>query len=204
MTRFGAVTTTCFALLAIGGPAIVPPAPRLIWNATASTPIGLYALRPIGRLHAMELLAVRPPEPIANFLSRGGFLPKGAPLLKHVMGLPGQTVCRTGDAITVDGIAAGDARDRDHLGRPLPNWSGCRTLQPGEVFLMNPAVPDSLDGRYFGPLPSTSIAARAVPLWTDEDDDGRFVWRAATDLNPALNPPTREAFHGANRSVHPR
>ena len=51
----------------------------------------------------------------------------------------------------------------------------------GEIFLMNPTVPDSLDGRYFGPLPVTSIVARAVPLWTDETGDGRFVWRAATD-----------------------
>ena len=38
-----------------------------------------------------------------------------------------------------------------------------------------------LDGRYFGPFPTTSIVARAVPLWTDEAGDGRFVWRAATD-----------------------
>ena len=51
---------------------------------------------------------------------------------------------------------------------------------PGDVFLMNPGVPDSLDGRYFGPLPASSIIGRAVPLWTDEGDDGRFVWRAAT------------------------
>jgi type IV secretory pathway protease TraF len=46
---------------------------------------------------------------------------------------------------------------------------------------MNPTVPDSLDGRYFGPLPVASIVARATPLYTDEDGDGRFVWRAATD-----------------------
>ena len=45
---------------------------------------------------------------------------------------------------------------------------------------MNPGVPDSLDGRYFGPLPASSIIGRAVPLWTDEGHDGRFVWRAAT------------------------
>ena len=44
-------------------------------------------------------------------------------------------------------------------------------LRPGEVFLMNPTVPDSLDGRYFGPLPAASIVARAV-LWTDEAGDG--------------------------------
>ncbi|MEI9986597.1 MAG: S26 family signal peptidase [Aliidongia sp.] len=180
MTRFGYVMATYFAMLGIGGLAFVHPVPRLIWNATASTPTGLYALRPVGQLHALELVAVRPPEPVASFLADGGFLPKGVPLLKHVMALPGQTVCRTGDAVTVDGITVGYARERDHLGRTLPAWSGCRTLRPGEVFLMNPTVPDSLDGRYFGPFPTSSIVGRAVPLLTDEDGDGRFEWRAST------------------------
>lgn len=181
MTRFSYVMTTYFALLGIGGLAFVHPAPRLIWNATASTPTGLYVLRPVEQLHAMELVAVKPPEPVASFLADGGFLPRNVLLLKHVMALPGQTVCRTGDAITVDSIAVGEAHDCDHLGRPLPSWSGCRTLRPSEIFLMNPRVPDSLDGRYFGPLPITSIVARAVALWTDEGDDGRYVWRATAD-----------------------
>jgi conjugative transfer signal peptidase TraF len=180
MTRFGYVLTTYFAMLAVGVLALFHPAPRLIWNATASTPTGFYALRPAGQLRALELVAVRPPEPIASFLADGGFLPKGVPLLKHVIALPGQSVCRVGDAVTVDHVEVGAARDRDHLGRPLPRWSGCHTLSASEVFLMNPTVSDSLDGRYFGPLPVTSIVARAVPLWTDEAGDGRFVWRAAT------------------------
>lgn len=181
MTRFGYVMSTYFAMLGVGALALFHPAPRLVWNATASTPTGLYALHPVGRLAALELVVVRPPEPIASYLADGGFLPKGVPLLKHVMALPGQTVCRTGDVVTVDHVDVGAARDRDHLGRPLPRWSGCHTLQAGEIFLMNPTVPDSLDGRYFGPFPVTSIVARAVPLWTDEAGDGRFVWRAATD-----------------------
>jgi conjugative transfer signal peptidase TraF len=180
MTRFGYVMMTYFAMLGVGALTFVHPGPRLIWNATASTPTGLYALRPVGQLHAMELVAVKPPEPIASFLADGGFLPRDVPLLKHVMGLPGQTVCRTGDAVTVDGIAVGEARDRDHLGRPLPSWSGCHMLHPTEIFLMNPSVPDSLDGRYFGPLPTSSIVARAIPLLTDEEGDGRFIWRART------------------------
>ncbi len=31
---------------------------------------------------------------------------------------------------------------------------------------MNWQSDDSLDGRYFGPLPATSILGRAIPLWT--------------------------------------
>ena len=150
MSRFGYVMLTYIAMLAAGGLAFLHPAPRLIWNATASTPIGLYTLRPVGQLHALELVAARLPEPIANVLADGGFLPKGVPLLKRVMALPGQTVCRSGDAITVDAVDVGAAHDRDHL------------------------------GRYFGLLPVSSIVARAVPLWTDEAANGRFVWRAVT------------------------
>lgn len=180
MTRFGYVVLTYIVMLTACAVMFVHPAPRLIWNATASTPVGFYTLHPVERLHALELVVVRLPEPIASFLADGDFLPKSVPLLKHVMALPGQTVCRTGDTVTVDAVVVGAAHDRDHLGRPLPRWSGCTTLQPGQVFLMNPTVPDSLDGRYFGSLPVTSIVARAVPLWTDEASDGRFVWRAAT------------------------
>ncbi|SDG43411.1 conjugative transfer signal peptidase TraF [Bradyrhizobium sp. Rc2d] len=180
MTRFGYLILTYIAALVAGARVFVHPAPRLIWNATASTPTGFYTLHPIGQLRALELVVVRLPEPIANVLAERGFLPKGVPLLKHVMALPGQIVCRSGDVITVDTVDIGAAHDRDHLGRPLPRWSGCSTLQPDEVFLMNPTAPDSLDGRYFGSLPITSIVARAVPLWTDEAADGRFVWRATT------------------------
>jgi len=180
MTPFGYLMLTYLAALVAGALALVHPAPRLIWNATASTPIGLYVLHPVGELHALELVAVRLPEPIASFLADGGFLPQGVPLLKRVMALPGQTVCRSGDTVSVDHVDVGAAHDHDHRGRPLPRWSGCHTLEPGEVFLMNPNVPDSLDGRYFGSLPVTSIVARAAPLWTNEAGDGHFVWRAAT------------------------
>jgi len=43
---------------------------------------------------------------------------------------------------------------------------GCRILRQDEVFLLNPRSADSLDGRYFGPLPTSSVVGRAVPLWT--------------------------------------
>ena len=34
---------------------------------------------------------------------------------------------------------------------------------------MNRQSEDSLDGRYFGPLPATTIVGEAAPLWTDEE-----------------------------------
>jgi len=91
-------------------------------------------------------------------------------MLKRVLALPDQTVCREHLTITVDGIAMGVARERDTRGRPLPVWQGCRVVADGEVFLMNWQSADSLDGRYFGLLPASAIIGKAVPLWTDEEE----------------------------------
>jgi type IV secretory pathway protease TraF len=42
--------------------------PAYIWNASKSVPVGLYQPKPVGRLAVTELVAVRPPEPLATFL----------------------------------------------------------------------------------------------------------------------------------------
>jgi conjugative transfer signal peptidase TraF len=145
-------------------------APRLVWNASASVPIGLYHVQPARRLIVTALVVAYPPEPLATFLADGGYLPRGVPLIKRILALPGQTVCRTGLTIAVNAIQMGAARERDGRGRALPVWQGCRTVAGDEVFLMNWDEPASLDGRYFGPIPLSSIVGHAVPLWTFEED----------------------------------
>lgn len=149
----------------------------LVWNASASAPIGLYAVRPVDTLAVSEFVVVAPPAPLARFLDARGNLPNGVPLVKRVAALPGQQVCRRDASVTVDGAVVATARARDRIGRPLPNWQGCRRIAAGYVFLLN-RHPDSLDGRYFGPLPAYSIVGQAVPLLTDADGDGRYEWHA--------------------------
>lgn len=148
---------------------VLEPLPLYIWNASASVPIGLYRVRSPERFHVTELVAVRPPEPLATFLDLNGYLPIGVPMLKRVLALPGQTVCRSGLTISVDDVVMGDARDRDGRGRPLPRWEGCRVVGEGELFLMNWQSDDSLDGRYFGFLPVSAVVGRALPVWTWEE-----------------------------------
>lgn len=180
MTRFAWVIATCFAALGIAIPAFVDLPKKLIWNASASVPIGIYFVQLPDGIEISDLAVVKPPEPIVNFLADGGYIPRGVPLMKRVLALAGQRVCRKNLLITVDGIAMGIAREQDSRGRDLPVWRGCRIIARHEVFLMNWQSTDSLDGRYFGPLPVSSIVGQAMPLFTDEDGDGHFEWQIIT------------------------
>uniref|UniRef100_Q11FV4 Conjugation peptidase TraF. Serine peptidase. MEROPS family S26C n=1 Tax=Chelativorans sp. (strain BNC1) TaxID=266779 RepID=Q11FV4_CHESB len=180
MTPFGYVMVTYFATMGVAVAPLIPTSVKLIWNASASAPIGLYTVEAADRLAVPDLVAVDPPEPLARFMVERGYLARGVPLLKRVLGLPGQRVCRSGRTITVDAVEMGEALERDRFGRKLPVWLGCRVIADGEIFLMNWEVRDSHDGRYFGPIPASSVIGRATPLWTDEEGDGRYQWRAPT------------------------
>ncbi|MGK6317155.1 S26 family signal peptidase [Neorhizobium sp. DT-125] len=152
-------------------PAWSRPDIRFIWNASASVPVGLYRIERGGALLVGDLAVVMPPDKLAGFLDKRRYLPKGLPLLKRVLALVGTTVCRNGASITAYGTIFGQARERDGQDRPLPIWQGCRTIADGEAFFMNWDSSDSFDGRYFGPLPRSTVVGRAIPLWTTDDPD---------------------------------
>jgi len=163
-TVFTTIAAAGLVLSTLGG-----VTPYYIWNASNSVPIGLYRVQPVTRLTVTELVAVQPPDLLAAFLDLNGYLPNGVPMLKRVLALPGQTVCRNGAMVAVDGIDVCEAYERDRRGRPLPVWHGCRVIADGDVFVMNWQSANSLDGRYFGPLPDSAVIGRAVPVWTDEE-----------------------------------
>jgi conjugative transfer signal peptidase TraF len=163
--RAAPVATMLAGLGLIAVPTVAGWQPQIIWNASASVPLGLYIAARADDITLGDLVLVRPPETLAAFLAERGYVARGVPLLKHVAALPPQVVCAEGTAITVDGETVAHRRMADRLGRVLPTWHGCRALEAGEVFLLNPAEPDSLDGRYFGPLPRTSIVARLRSVW---------------------------------------
>jgi len=134
---------------------------RLIWNASASVPIGLYAVSPVAPLRVGDLVTVAPPPALERLLVERRYLGAGVPMLKHVAALGGDTVCRRSRIVSIDGVTAAKALRNDRLGRPLPTWHGCGLLWRDQVFLLNPAEPSSFDGRYFGPLSIDTITGRA-------------------------------------------
>ena len=163
--------------------AVLPLSRVLVWNVTASIPTGLYYIGEAAGLQIGEGVALDPPPGLRDYLAERGYLPAGVPLIKEVAALPGDTVCRYGLAITINGSRAGSARSRDRMGRVLPVWHGCRTIAAQEIFVMNLRAPHSFDGRYFGPVPRDHVIGRARPVWTDEAADGDHVWFARLPRN---------------------
>ena len=157
------------AFIAVGAIAVstaVDMPTVFLWNASPSAPIGLYRLQSIDNPEPRDLVAVAAPDPIAALIAERGYLPPDIPLLKHVAGLPGQIVCRVGRSITVDGVGVGEAQHTDSRGRTMPVWQSCHRITSDQIFLMNPDVGDSLDGRYFGSIHRSAILAKAIPIWT--------------------------------------
>ncbi|MBU6299532.1 MAG: S26 family signal peptidase [Alphaproteobacteria bacterium] len=166
MTPLRLAAASGVALVALGSGAILRPMPLLVWNASASAPLGFYVVRPATGLRRDDIVLAWPPKWAANLAARRGYLPLGVPLVKHIAALSGDRVCEWRQALSINGriVAQGLAADRE--GRVLPHWRGCLRLKPGEAFLLMAQVPDSFDGRYFGPIRRFAVIGKLRPLWT--------------------------------------
>lgn len=146
-------------------PACVRPAPRLVWNASASSPIGLYRVGVAGALARGDMVLAWPPPPARAIGAARGYVPGNVPLLKRVAAVAGDRVCARGTDVLVRGRRIAVRRRADPSGRALPWWSGCVRLSAGEALLLSPGVPLAFDGRYFGPSAPGEILGKADLLW---------------------------------------
>jgi len=144
---------------------VAPSRPLLVWNASASTPVGLYAVGAPERLEVGDYVIARLPEPFRNLAARRRYLPDNVPLVKRVAAASGDQVCALGTQIFINGQWAADRRVADGHGLPMPWWNGCVTLRHGAYFLLITEAPTSFDGRYFGPTTPDLIIGKAHLLW---------------------------------------
>jgi conjugative transfer signal peptidase TraF len=142
----------------------LPPRPRLMWNASASAPIGLYAVTAPGRVRVGDMVIAWPPEAARRLGAERRYIPFNVPLVKRVAAAPGDTVCASGPDLTVNGHTVARRLVADARGRPMPWWTGCTTLRDGALLLLMDS-PVSFDGRYFGPTQADRIIGKAHLLW---------------------------------------
>ena len=141
------------------------PVPRLlVWNASASAPVGLYALRPHGPIRRGDMVIAWTPEPARSLAAARHYLPHNVPLVKRVAAVAGDRVCARGPTLTIGGRPVAVRRTVDSAGRPMPRWAGCRSLAEGEHLLLMDN-PQSFDGRYFGVTEAADILGTATLVW---------------------------------------
>lgn len=167
------------ALGALGGlgiaaliaPLAAPPAPRLVWNHSASAPRGLYLVSPGARLERGDMVVARLPEAWRALAAVRRYLPAKVPLVKQVAALEGEGVCAHGAILQIDsGLQINSGRTvrrlaRDARGRALPWWEGCLRLRRDEAFLLMADNPASFDARYFGVTQGRDIVGKARLVW---------------------------------------
>ena len=143
-----------------------PPRPFIVWNASASAPLGLYRVGSKAELRAGDMVIARMPERYRLFAARRRYLPANVPLVKRIAAAPGDEICASGRYVLVNGRLAALRRSGDRAGRMLPWWSGCLVLRDGAHMLLMDHR-ESFDGRYFGPTARDDIIGETWPLWTE-------------------------------------
>lgn len=151
-------------IVAVAATIVAPPLPRLVWNASASAPVGLYAVRPGVVLGRGDMVVAWSPAAVRPLAAERHYLPQNVPLVKRVAGIAGDEICALGSTIYRDGVAVAARKRFDGRGRSLPAWRGCRILRGSEIFLLND-TPDSFDGRYFGTTEGRDFIGKARLLW---------------------------------------
>lgn len=151
--------------VALAGTLIWRPVPILLWNASPSSPVGLYAVGSPAELKAGDTAIAWPPSAARRLAAERHYLPAGVPLVKRVAATSGARVCARGKTILVNGRPGAIRRLRDRAGRRLPWWTGCRRLRRGEIFLLSADVPEAFDGRYFGVTHPSEIIGAGRLLW---------------------------------------
>lgn len=156
----------CFILVtALASTLLSPPRPLLLWNRSASSPVGLYRVGAADGADVGEMVVAWPPEDARMLAAERRYLPRNVPLVKRVAAAAGDRVCAAGEALFVNGRLEALRRAADPSGRPLPWWTGCERLEDGDLFLLTPGVPDAFDGRYFGITRQERVVGRARLIW---------------------------------------
>ncbi|WP_447753297.1 S26 family signal peptidase [Sphingopyxis fribergensis] len=144
---------------------LLQPRPLLVWNVSASAPVGLYWVGGKDDLARGDMVIAWLPERSRLLAARRSYVPMNVPLVKRVVGVAGDTVCAKGAAVRVNGKIVAWRRALDARSREMPWWSGCVELVEDDYFLVMSDSPASFDGRYFGVSNADDVIGKAVLLW---------------------------------------
>lgn len=162
-----AVPSIALATLGCGIAATIatPPRPLLVWNASASAPMGLYYVGGADHIAEGDMVVARLAEPYRSLAAKRHYLPANVPLVKRVAAVPGDRICARGNLLFVNDRPVAARLGIDARGRAMPWWRGCVRLDGDQLLLLMTDSPASFDGRYFGASAHRDVIGRARLLW---------------------------------------
>lgn len=132
----------------------------VLFNHSPSIPEGFY-IRSDRNVEIGAIVTVRAGDVAPREAQARHYDGAGDRFIKRVAAVEGDRICADAERLYVDGVIR--ARRYVGAGQTPPLWSGCRTLQPGEVLLLGDSA-DSFDGRYWGPISARMIEGVWRPL----------------------------------------
>jgi type IV secretory pathway protease TraF len=157
------VPSVAIVLLADVAGYLVNPQTMVYRNVTKSMPLGWYVRNPVGAPTKGAIIAFHPPA-----IALAYRWPADVPLLKRVAAVGGDKVCSDGKVLAVNDVTVGRVLDRLPNGHLLPVWKGCQVLPDDQVFPIATGIPDSFDGRAYGPIKTADVIGVFLPVWTLE------------------------------------
>ncbi|MEW5250878.1 conjugative transfer signal peptidase TraF [Microbulbifer discodermiae] len=145
----------------------------IYWNTSDSFPPGIYQ-RIDGGPERDQLGLICLPRALGKTALdkayvRPGTCPGGAqPLLKKIVGLPGDLVDITKEGVHVNGRRYPNSRraPTDGAGTPMEGSLGSYRVPPDHLLLLSDYNRLSFDSRYFGTIPAGGYLGAAKPLIT--------------------------------------
>lgn len=152
---------------------------KMILNVTPSCPLGLYGTKPAHNLKDLKknqlvLICSDLTNPVIKLADQYKILPPGqscpeselAPLLKRLVGVPGDQVAITNQGITINGHKIENSKIKYKIFEQMIHPGDIYTLKSNEYWVMSSYNADSFDSRYFGPVKRQQIKSRVYPLLT--------------------------------------
>jgi len=124
--------------------------------------------------HRGDIIVFHPPGH-GNEAVRGAKSEAGVTYIKRVIGLPGETIQITGGIVTVCKPAGQNChalKEPYTEGAQTAPRYGPFTVPQGDYFVMGDNRGDSLDSRYWGPLPRRNIIGEAFLIYWPPDRIG--------------------------------
>lgn len=141
----------------------------LYLNLTPSEKLGIYLLTPL-KTNPMpgDLVLFAVPNQAKPYILGRGWMKEGGMLLKHIGAVKGDKVLIDEESIFINGKYIGPVSQNDSKGLPLPKLRGEFKIKPDHFLPIATNIPNSFDGRYFGPVPYKLIKGEAIPI---------FLWK---------------------------